>query len=300
MLSGCCASASAAPGTTTEGPWSPPMASSAMRTFWGMDRPEHRRWDAGNSVFGSDRVKIDNSLPAGGHTSGYRFAGFGAFATQSSAVFWSYRPSSGPPAPRTGGSPDRRPAARRTRRRACADRDRFPEAEIRWPSRRDRPCHSAASPADRPPRPLAAPPASGAAAASGRNTRSIASSISAFDRLQRHDAVLHDGRLDPSDNPQPVGAVPRQIEASLEPRQRREVRGFGDRRPRAVVRRRYRYAARFPGCPQPRPGTLQGGSADAFACAHRHAIVSGSGNSSFARASAPGSCSSSRRLASRI
>ena len=60
----------AAPGTTTEGPWSPPMASSAMRTFWGMDRPEHRRWDAGNSVFGSDRVKIDNSLPAGGRTSG--------------------------------------------------------------------------------------------------------------------------------------------------------------------------------------------------------------------------------------
>ena len=58
----------------------------------------------------------------------------------------------------------------------------------------------------------------------------------AFDRLQRHHAVLHDGRLDPSDNPQPVGAVPREIETSLEPRQRREARGFGDRRPRAAVR----------------------------------------------------------------
>ena len=58
LASGCCASARAAPGTTTEGPWSPPMASSAMRTFWGMDRPERRRWDAGNSAFGSDRVRF--------------------------------------------------------------------------------------------------------------------------------------------------------------------------------------------------------------------------------------------------
>ena len=34
----------AAPATTTAAPWSPPMASSAMRTFWGMDRP----WPAGS------------------------------------------------------------------------------------------------------------------------------------------------------------------------------------------------------------------------------------------------------------
>jgi hypothetical protein len=36
-----------------------------------MDRPEHRRWDAGEFLFWKDRVKIDNSLPVGGRTSGY-------------------------------------------------------------------------------------------------------------------------------------------------------------------------------------------------------------------------------------
>ena len=44
-MSGCRASDSSAPGTTTDGPWSPPMASSAMRTFSGMndlgDRDKH-------------------------------------------------------------------------------------------------------------------------------------------------------------------------------------------------------------------------------------------------------------------
>ena len=46
-VSGCRVREISAPGTTTEGPWSPPMASSAMRTFWGMDQPWRRRADAG-------------------------------------------------------------------------------------------------------------------------------------------------------------------------------------------------------------------------------------------------------------
>ncbi len=37
-MSGWRASDSSAPGTTTDAPWSPPMASSAMRTLWGMAR----------------------------------------------------------------------------------------------------------------------------------------------------------------------------------------------------------------------------------------------------------------------
>ena len=268
-----------------------------------MDRPERRRWVAGNSVFGSDRVKIDNSLPAGGRTSGYHVPDSAARVNREiQPSVWSYRPSSGPPEPRTDCSPDRRPAAPRTPRRACADRDRFPKAGTRWPPRRDRPCHPEASPADRRPRPASRSTTSGAGAASGRNSRSIASSTVALDRLQRHHAILHDGRLDPSDHPQPVGAVPREIEASLEPRQ--APRGPRLRRwpPRVLSSATISICRPVSGMSATATGTLQGGSAwlSRGSLMLHGAIASGSGNSSSARANAPGSCASSRRLASRI
>ena len=94
----------------------------------------------GNSVFGNDRVKIDNSLPAGGRTSGYHVA-VSARSRRNSA-FFGVSPFFRAASAANGCSTGRPPAAHRTPRRACGDRDRFPEAETRWPPRRDRPCHS--------------------------------------------------------------------------------------------------------------------------------------------------------------
>ena len=95
-------------------------------------------------------------------------------------------------------------------------------------------------------------------ATSGRNTRSIASSISALDRLQRHDAILHHRRRDPPDHAQPIGTLPREIEPGLEPRQRGEAGRLGDGAPRGVIRHEIELPARFPGSPRPTTGTLQG------------------------------------------
>ena len=63
-------SARSAPGTTIEGPWSPPMASSAMRTFCGMDRSRRRRLSPEVSVF-SQATGCCRQYPAPGrHTRG--------------------------------------------------------------------------------------------------------------------------------------------------------------------------------------------------------------------------------------
>src|ERR1700745_1138290 len=71
-MSGWRLSDSSAPGTTTAAPWSPPMASSAMRTLWGMARqyrvdrrPRERgirlariRIEAEDQKFGRDGAEI--------------------------------------------------------------------------------------------------------------------------------------------------------------------------------------------------------------------------------------------------
>ncbi len=64
------ASDSAAPGTTTDAPWSPPMASSAIRTFSGMDYPGLGLKAPGKSVLRERRpaaTRRDHSVSAAGH-----------------------------------------------------------------------------------------------------------------------------------------------------------------------------------------------------------------------------------------
>ena len=237
----------------------------------------------------SDRVKIDNSLPAGGRTSGYRLRDFGAISTELS-LLWRFALLQRRQRRERMARPDRRPAARRTRRRACADRDRFPEAETRSPRapRSTTPSCSVSG---------GSSASTACSSASARRRRGLRQEQQvdrlvdlAFDRLQRHHAVLHDRRLDPADHPQPVGAVPRQIEAGLEPRQRRERRASLAMAARvAVVRRRDRHAARSPGRPRPRPEAPGRRASEVFRSLHRStATASGSGNSSSARASASG------------
>ncbi len=170
-----------------------------------------------------------------------------------SALFRSIALLQGRQGRKRAGSPGRLPAAPRTPRRACGDRDQFPKAEIRWPRHRGRPCHSEASPADRPPRPLPVPPRRALCGASGRNTRSTASSTVLSIGSSVTTQFCTTAAWTRPTTPQPVGAVPHEIEASLEPRQRREARGFGDRRPRPRHPPRYRHAARSPGRPRPRP-----------------------------------------------
>ncbi len=207
-----------------------------------MDRSERRRRmaPAVRSRL-SDRVIVDNSRPAGGHTRAQlprirlRFAAEGADL----AIFFVRRPSSRQPAPRTEARPDRSPAARRTRRRACADRDRFPEAGTRSPARRDRPrrpCNGSGG--------SAASTGTATVAGLGRQSLRLRRKHQidrlfdlALDRLQRHHAGLLDRGLHRAHHPQPFAAMARQIEAGEQPRQARHACELGQCRARRRVGR---------------------------------------------------------------
>ena len=126
----------------------------------------------------------------------------------------------------------------------------------------------------------------------------------AFDRLQRHHAILHDRRRDPAGHTHAVGALPRQIETGLEPRQRQQ------RPPTLAIASRVASSAHEIDVPAglrdigDRTGTLQAAAADSCAtcCAlrsvigslHDGATVSGIGKIKLRRASASASCAASR------
>ena len=161
--------------------------------------------------------------------------------------------------------PDRRPAARRTRHRACADRDQVPEAGTRWRPRPrsitpSRIASGGSSASERP----AGPTASVAGATSGRNTRSTASSIS----LSIGSSVTTQfcttvAETRPTTR-SPSAPVPRQIEPGLEPRQRGEAGRLGDGVPRGAVRHEIEPPARFRDIAATVTGTLQAGMDDGF------------------------------------
>ena len=162
------------PARPPTGPWSPPMASSAMRTLSGMDRPERRRWDAGKFRREGDRVNDDNSLPAGGHTSG-RHRAFRAVSRNSAdfSVFGLLQ----------GGERRKRMARRiagrpapRTRRRLARIGIDPQHAGIRWRWHRDRSRRRPAAPAASSRSSSLKSRGIGGQRGSGRNTRSTGSS----------------------------------------------------------------------------------------------------------------------------
>ncbi len=280
-----------------------------------MDRPERRRWDAGNSAFGSDRVKIDNSLPAGGHTSGNAFAHFGANCWRLSLGFGVSALLQRRQRRKRMVRPDRRPAARRTPRPACADRDRFPDSRnsVATAPRSTTPSRNVSGGSSGRRAACSVRRVGQPARRRGMKTRSTASSIwlsigsSVTTQFCTTVAATRPATRKPS-APCRVRSKPASSRGSAAspppwrwPRARRR-------------RRRGRHAGRSPECPQPQPARSRQpwrrlastawplpSWCDRFiGVVHAGATASGSGNSNFARASAAASARASRRLASRI
>ena len=221
-MSGWRVSERSAPGKTTEAPWSPPIASSAMRALSGMDRL-WRRWRGRRqlsqmgSMHGGDHnrsVAADKPVLAPFHRLARRSRlaaaevflqrlqrGKGVFA----GIF--------------------EPWAGRIRARPYADRGRCPGSEIRSPARRDPSCRRPAVPAARR-RPacvcgrfLARP-----AAPAGRREVKVDRLLDrALDRLERHHAGLPDAGAHLAGDVHP-GALAGQVEDRRKPRQIAHIR----------------------------------------------------------------------------
>ena len=222
-MSGWRVSADSAPGTTTDGPWSPPMASSAMRTLSGMDRTLADAWHraAGSDVRRHRPVRRTGATitarPAADKPVLRRSSRFGTGHDLVAARPLFQRCQRG-----KGCAPDRSALGRlRIRRPACADRGRFRASGIRSRWRRDRRCRrpavsggSSSSIGDRRLRPRRR-----GRRAPARTRRSIASSTSFsigsrvttqfWPTVARHLAC----------DMKPVAAVPGQVEDGRQPRQ---------------------------------------------------------------------------------
>ena len=225
-----------------------------------MDRPERRRWDAGNSVFGSDRVKIDNSLPAGGRTSGYHVRRFGTFRRRKVQPVFGViallqrRQRRERMARRVAGR-------RRLEHRAGLARIGIDSQKQKFGGHRAEIDHAIreAPPADRPPRRASRSTASAAVArlpagTPGRSLRRSSLSIGSSVTTQFCTTVAETRPTTRS----PSAPCRVEIEASLEPRQRREARGLGDGRrasPSSATRSSCRPVS---GMSATATGTLQG------------------------------------------
>ncbi len=195
---------SSAPGTTTDAPWSPPMASSAIRTLWGMNR-EYRVGQGRNR----GQLSRAAALP---------------FLERRQRRKRMCRIVAG-----RSGLEDRARLAR-----IGIDRR---ESGTRSRARRDRPRRRSAVPARR-----RASIATSRAAVVGRRCRRgwREHEVDRFvdlvlDRLERHHAGLADGRRDAADHAQAVAAVPRDVELGLKARQRAQPGEPRDGRARALV-----------------------------------------------------------------
>ena len=220
---------SAAPGTITDGPKSPPMASSAIRTLSGMDDLEGASAGAGPWSIRQSPTAADHSVPAADRCQWARFAARHeppcSFLSAASAA---------------NGCRNvvvRRPARSNIDVRLCADTGRSRGSGTRLRPRRGRPRRQPAVPARRRQQPCCArrPSSDGSTGASGDEDEIDRLLDLVLDRLERHHAGLPDRRRDAGRRRAGRRGLAASLEARFQARQRAQADRLGHGRARALI-----------------------------------------------------------------